>query len=121
MTGLRILVVDDDAVLGELLGEMLAEMGHQVCSIETTEGDAVRAAAELAPDLVIIDVRLGRGSGVAAVRKILLAGPTPHLFVSGDLRVVVAAMPSAAMLQKPYSEAQLAGGIRRAVAATPPK
>jgi CheY-like chemotaxis protein len=41
MKALRVLVVEDNAIIGMLLGEMLAEMGHDVCGIETTEA-AVR-------------------------------------------------------------------------------
>ncbi len=45
MNGLRILVVEDDAVVGMMLAEMLEEMGHDICSIEATEADAVAADA----------------------------------------------------------------------------
>ena len=120
MSTLRILLVDDDEIIGMLLAEMLEDMGHEVCGIETSEAAAVRAAAKLSPDLIIIDVTLGEGSGVAAVRQILLSGPVSHLFVSGDLTAVRALMPTAAMLHKPYNEAQLVSGMQRAVAEVAP-
>ena len=41
MTALSILVVEDDAMIGMLLGEMLEEMGYDVCAIAATEEDAV--------------------------------------------------------------------------------
>ena len=119
MRSLRILVVDDGAVIGMLLGEMLEEMGHTVCGIETSEADAVSATALLAPDLLIIDAFLGDGSGVEAVKAVTRDKPVPHLFVSGDLSVVKAAMPGSAMLHKPYNESELARGIRRALEAAP--
>jgi CheY-like chemotaxis protein len=37
MKALRVLVVEDNAIIGMLLAEMLAEMGHDVCGLETTE------------------------------------------------------------------------------------
>ena len=37
MRPLRILLVDDDAMIGTLLAELLDEMGHVVCGIEATE------------------------------------------------------------------------------------
>jgi two-component system, response regulator PdtaR len=37
MKALRALVVEDDAVIGMLLADMLAEMGHDICPIEATE------------------------------------------------------------------------------------
>jgi two-component system, response regulator PdtaR len=75
MKALRILVAEDDTIVGMLLGELLKEMGHDVCAIETTEADAVAAAVRCRPDLMIIDVRLGDGSGISAVKEILRTGP----------------------------------------------
>ena len=36
MTTLRIMVVEDDMLIGMLLGEMLEAMGHEICAIERT-------------------------------------------------------------------------------------
>jgi CheY-like chemotaxis protein len=110
MIALRILVVDDDPEIGMLLGEMLEELGHHVCAIEETEGAAVRAAKKHKPDLMIVDVQLGAGSGIAAVEEILRGGPVPHLFMSGE-RLELAGMGS--MLQKPFLEADLVAAIER--------
>ena len=65
-----VLVVEDDAMIGLLLGEMLEGMGYDVCGIEATEADAVNTAARCKPDLMIVDVQLGDGSGVSAVNTI---------------------------------------------------
>lgn len=115
MTTLRVLVVEDDAVIGVLLAEMLQEMGHDVCAIEATEAEAVIAAAKWHPDLMIVDVRLGEGSGVAAVDEIHRAGPVPHVFVSADISGIRVLRPHAAMIQKPYREADLAQVIQAAL------
>jgi DNA-binding response OmpR family regulator len=115
MTALRILVVEDDAMIGMMLAEMLEEMGHSVCSIESTEADAVSAADRCRPDLMIVDVLLGDGNGVSAVTKILRAGPVPHLFVSADLSRLKALRPGAVAIQKPYRESDLTGAIRLAL------
>jgi DNA-binding NtrC family response regulator len=115
LTALRVLVVEDDALIGMLLAEMLAGMGHNVCAIEATEADAVTAAARWRPDLMIVDVRLGDGSGVDAVTEIHRTGPVPHVFVSGDITAVKALRPNAVMIQKPYRESDLARVIQRAL------
>jgi DNA-binding response OmpR family regulator len=116
MTPLRILVVEDDAVIGMLLGEMLEVMGHSVCAIATNEAGAVIAAAEHSPDLMIVDVGLGEGSGLAAMDAACLIGARRHLFVSGDAERVRSQRPGALVLQKPYNEAALARGIEQASA-----
>ena len=113
MKALSVLVVEDDAVIGMLLAEMLAEMGHGTCAIAATEADAVAAAGRCRPDLMIVDARLGEGSGIAAVDEILRSGPVPYLFASGNAPRVLALRPDAVVLQKPFGEPDLALAIQR--------
>ena len=119
MAALRVLLVEDEAVIAVLLAEVLGGMGSEVCAIEATEADAVAAAARCRPDLMIVDARLGTGSGVAAVEEILRTGPVPHVFVSGDSSIVQALRPDAVVMQKPFREADLARAIQRALGAAP--
>jgi CheY-like chemotaxis protein len=112
---LRVLVVEDDAMIGVLLGEMLEDMGYDVCGIEATEADAVAAAARCRPDLMIVDVQLGDGSGVTAIDTIHRVGPVPHVFVSGDIAKLRALKPDSIAIQKPYRESELALVIRKAL------
>ncbi len=115
---LRVLVVEDDAMIGTLLAGMLEEMGHDICAIEVTEADAVTAAAQYRPGLMIVDARLGDGSGVSAVEEILRSGFVPHLYMSGNISKVKALKPGAVVLQKPFRQAELARAIQRALDAT---
>jgi two-component system, response regulator PdtaR len=114
---LRVLVVEDDMITGVLLGELLEHMGYDVCAIEATEAEAVTAAVRCRPDLMIVDVQLGEGSGVSAVREILRSGPVSHLFVSGDSASIKALRPGNVVLQKPYRVPDLAQAIQRAIGA----
>ena len=115
MTAIRIIVVEDDAVLGILFAELLESMGHIVCAIEATEAGAVAAAAYHKPGLMIVDVQLGIGNGLSAVATILLNGFVPHVFCSGDIAGVQAARPSAVAIQKPFRISELARAIDRAL------
>ena len=117
---LRILVVEDDAVIGELLAEMLGEMGHDVCGVEATEANAVLAAARCLPDLMIVDAWLGLGSGVEAMSEICSHGFVPHVFISGQIAHVRMLRPNSVMIQKPFSELDLSLAVSRAMAAPPP-
>jgi CheY-like chemotaxis protein len=119
MTTLRVLVAEDDPMIGTLLAEVLTEMGYDVCAIEATEADTVAAAVRCRPDMMIVDAWLGDGSGVAAVEAVLRTGFVPHVFVSGDMTRVQARRPDAVVLQKPFREADLARAIQRALAARP--
>jgi len=119
MKAVRVLVVEDDALVGPLLGEMLAGMGHAVCAIETNQGDAVSAATRSHPDLMIVDERLGEGSGTRAVDAILVAGPVPHVFISGDVSAIGLFRPDAEVLQKPFRAAELERAIARVLGHAP--
>jgi DNA-binding response OmpR family regulator len=115
MKPLRVLVVEDNAMIGMLLAEMLVAMGHDVCAVEMTEAGGVAAAARLRPDLMIVDAQLDQGSGLAAMRTILRAGPMPHLFISGA--DVETDSPDTVVLQKPFHERQLVCALDRVLAA----
>ncbi len=121
MLTLRILVVEDDAQIGMLLAELLAGMGHDVCAIAATEAAAVAAAIRCRPHLMIVDVQLGEGSGVAAVNEILRSGTVSYVFISGDAAAPKALKPDAVVVQKPFRELDLARAMQRAlcIAAVP--
>lgn len=108
---LRILVVEDDAALAATLGEMLVRIGHNVCATASTQTDAIDAALQHRPDLMIVDYSLRQGTGVSAVDEILRCGSVPHFFVSGNAASVRAIRPDAAVLQKPFRSADLTKAI----------
>lgn len=113
MKALRILIVEDDAVIGMHLAEVLEGMGHEICAIEGTEADAVVAADRFGPDLMIVDAWLRSGSGISAVETICANRQVPHLFISGDVASVKAARPGAIVVQKPFREETLTRAIQR--------
>lgn len=115
MKPLRILVVEDDAVMGMLLAELLVNMGHAVCGLAKTEAAAVATAARHRPDLMIVDMQLAEGTGVSAVEAIVRTGPIPHVFMSG--RSLEPVNPDAVVLRKPFREPDLARAIARVLAA----
>jgi CheY-like chemotaxis protein len=114
---LSVLVVEDNTVIGALLAETLAALGHNVCAIAATEAEAVSAAARCRPDLMIVDVNLASGNGIAAVETIVRARATPHVLVCCDTSGVLAWRPGAIALQKPYREYDLVRAMERALLA----
>jgi CheY-like chemotaxis protein len=114
MQMLTVLVMEDDAIIAMLLNEVLVAMGHQVCATAATESEAIRAATIHHPDLMIVDEQLRFGSGLAAVETIIKRTPIPYLFVTGDSAKVRAQLPDAVIIQKPYSQGQLARAMEKA-------
>jgi two-component system, response regulator PdtaR len=113
MSAIRILVVEDDAVIGVLLSELLADMGHEICAIESNEADAVAAAARCKPHLMIVDARLGDESGISAVDEILCTGAIPHVFITGDPSRIHALRPAAVVVQKPFRKSDIVRAMQR--------
>ena len=111
MKSLRILLVEDNALLAMMLGEVLAGMGHTVCATASTEIAAIDAADQQKPDLMIVDAGLRQGSGASAVDEICRWEPIPHLFLSGDIRPIKAMRPDAVALRKPFRMSDLTRAI----------
>lgn len=109
----NILVVEDDPITGVLLVDLLTSMGHSVCGLGTSEADAVAGAATHRPDLMLVDVRLGKGSGVRAVAKIRRSRNIPYVLMTGV--VIPVGGPGDVVLYKPFQEADLAAAIGRAL------
>jgi len=119
MKALRILVVEDNVMIGELLAETLEDLGHVVCAVETNAANAVAAAARHHPDLMIVDVGLGEASGIAAVKEILRSGFVPHVFATGDALRDLSLGPDAVLIQKPFRGPDIVHAIERALAVKP--
>ena len=110
----RILVVEDDALIGSLLTEVLQALGYAVYPIETTEDGAVSAAARHRPDLMIVDVQLAAGSGLSAMARISQTRPIPHVFMSGDSHQS-ASFGIVLLLRKPFRQSDLIRAIEQAL------
>ncbi len=117
MTPLRIMIVEDDALVATLLADFLTVIGHGVGAIEDTEAGAVAAARRERPDLMIVDANLSAGSGVSAVKTILRSGFIPHIFISGDRLWGPSISPQAVTIQKPFFDSDIIRAIDRAMAA----
>lgn len=77
----RILIVDDDPHIRELLAFALAKAGYD-CR-EAGDGEAaLAAAAREAPDLLVLDINMPRLDGLEVCRRLRAASEVPILFLS---------------------------------------
>ncbi len=80
----RILVVDDDPIIARLVSTMLLTKGYATAGVVSTGEESVLKAAELAPDLVIMDVNLaGAIDGMDAAHYIFQLFQYPIIFITG--------------------------------------
>jgi NarL family two-component system response regulator YdfI len=79
---IRVLIADDHLVVREGLRTILEVAGDIELAGEATDGaEAVRLAGELAPDVVLMDLRMPNVDGIEAIRQIKARYP--------DLEVVI--------------------------------
>ena len=75
MTDIRVLVADDHSVVREGLRRVLSAPGFMVVGEAATGEEAVRRAAELTPDVVVLDISMPEGSGLQIVERLRGAAP----------------------------------------------
>jgi DNA-binding NtrC family response regulator len=115
---LSVLVVDDDTTVRETLVEFFETFGHTARAAGTAT-DARRMAAEHAPDVVLLDLRLPDASGLVLLDALRADDPDVGVIVlSGfaDVRSTVGAMQRGAVdvLEKPVDLEALAAAVQRA-------
>ena len=120
----RLLVVDDEATILELLAGSLRLAGFEVVTA-ASGGEAVRAAASFRPDLVLLDVMMPDGDGFEALRRIRDGGSeVPVIFLTArdevPDRVQGFDMGGDDYVTKPFSLDELLGRIRAVLKRTRP-
>lgn len=111
----RILIVDDDERLAQVLGDGLAHYGYQVDIV--ADGPAALAAVQArAPDLIILDVLLPDLDGVEVCRRVRALGGPPVIMLTARDAVAekVAGLDAGAddYLTKPFALAELVARVR---------
>ena len=92
---LRVLLIEDDAVLGEAVRDYVAGLGHAVDWMQTLE-DGRTATAAVGYELILLDLRLPDGSGLTLLKDLRRAGAAvgPFSPVNGREKERLAAAPS---------------------------
>jgi two-component system, OmpR family, response regulator MtrA len=111
----RVLVVDDDQALAEMLGIVLRKEGYEVAAC----GDGARALPmirQFRPDLVLLDVMLPSMDGVEVCRLLRTESGVPVVMLTArtDTKDVVAGLEAGAddYVVKPFKPQELLARIR---------
>lgn len=106
---LRVLLVEDEALILMQLEMQLEDAGHRVVGTAMTAGDGVALLRETRPDLVLVDLRLADGSSGLEVARAACG-------LDGVVCVFITANPgqlpgdlegAAAVIAKPFSGSAL--------------
>ncbi|HOX69676.1 MAG TPA: response regulator [Burkholderiaceae bacterium] len=122
----RVLIIEDNAANAELATFLLEDAGFVVNAV-TDASDALAQVASFQPDLILMDIRLSGGDGLALTRAIK-AGPstsdivvvafTAHAMKGDEARLRDAGCD--AYVAKPIDVASFARQVEAALGAGPP-
>jgi len=111
----RILVVDDDQALAEMIGIVLRSEGYEP-EFSADGNDAVDAFHGTKPDLVLLDVMLPGIDGIEVCKRIRAESGTPIIMLTakGDTADVVAGLENGAddYVVKPFNPKELVARIK---------
>ncbi len=118
MSHKRVLVVDDETDILELLEYHLVREGYSVQLVETGEA-ALEAVSQQSPDLIILDLMLPGVDGIEVCRKLKTAGETQNIPVmmltaKGEDSDIVSGLEVGAddYISKPFSPRVLTARVR---------
>ena len=120
----RVLVVEDDAAIADVLRRVLRQEGHEVRSAEDGV-EALELAESFVPDLVILDLGLPKLDGVEVCRRLRAESDAPILILTArtDTDDRVEGLDSGAddYLVKPFERKELLARMRALLRRRPPR
>ena len=116
---MRVLIVENGAIIAMHLAKLVTDLGHEVCAYAASASDAIAQATAFKRDVAIMDLRLAKGSsGVDAARALYERHALRCIFVSGNLdeptRAALLPYDSIDFLGKPVLPLLLQRALRKA-------
>lgn len=82
MQPIRVLVVDDSALMRQMISRILTDAGMEVVATARDGIDALEKVVEYRPDVVTLDVEMPRMDGLTTLRHLMAQMPLPVVMVS---------------------------------------
>ena len=120
----RVLVVEDDVSIADVLRRTLRQEGHEVRS--AADGvEALEMAEEFVPDLVVLDLGLPKLDGVEVLKRLRATSDVPILILTArtetDDRVEGLDSGADDYLVKPFERKELLARLRALMRRRPPR
>lgn len=81
-SSVRVLVVDDSALMRQMISRFLTEAGMEVVGTAKDGREGLDAVKKLQPDVVTLDVEMPNMDGLAMLRRLMAEHPVPVVMVS---------------------------------------
>jgi CheY-like chemotaxis protein len=118
LAGKRILLVEDEFIVAAMAEDMLTELGATVIGPASSIAAGLRLAAIDSIDAAVLDVNMD-GERIDPVANLLSARRIPIVFATGYGNDVLGRDRAALVLDKPYTQEQLADALARALRVPP--
>lgn len=112
---LHTLIIEDEALVSLMLETHLRLLGFSTFDYAYGEDEAVEMARRRWPDLVLVDLRLGQGDGLSALRRLEEMGAVAAVFATADPLKLPPGMDFP-VVRKPIHDRDLAAAVKRAFA-----
>lgn len=83
---MKVLLVDDHAVVRMAIGMILAREGHEIVGECDNGVDALSKAFELDPDAIVLDLDIPQIDGITVIERLRIAGNRAHVLVHTGLK-----------------------------------
>lgn len=112
-SALRILVVEDEALIALELEFLLDDLGYVTVGIAANSAEAIALGRSTAPDIALVDIHLVDGPTGVEVARALSADPhTTVVFMTANAKRIPADFAGAfGVIAKPYSERVVASTL----------
>ncbi len=117
----KILVVEDQYIIGMEIKDRLETLGYDVPATVVSGEDAIGKTKELRPDLILMDIQLdGKLDGIEAAEQITTEFEIPIIYLTAysDYRTLERAKKNVdtfLCLHKPFEEKELHSTIKQAL------
>src|SRR5690606_10480922 len=82
MQPIRVLVVDDSALMRQMISRILKDAGMEVVATARDGVDALEKVAQHRPDVITLDVEMPRMDGLETLRRLMRESPLPVVMLS---------------------------------------
>ena len=115
-SNVRILVVEDEMIIGAKISMLLTNLGYEVSGLLSRGEDVPGHVAESRPDIILLDINLkGKLDGIETAKLIAAQVPTPIIFLTANSDEATfnraKAVKPAAFISKPFKQLDLQRAI----------
>ncbi len=118
-SSIRVLVIDDDEYILELLGEFLADSGYDVSTADSGE-EALEQIKSASPDVALVDYKMPGMDGLETIRRIgEISSDTVTIIMTGfptlDSSIMAIKFGASDYILKPFKLKEVSLSLQKAV------